>query len=74
MADRMTSVSHTIIFVTPGPVPGAREHEPDTLSLGATISPSVFPRPRDKPGGGELNRRRGQARLRDGAGYTVDRV
>jgi hypothetical protein len=37
--------------VTPGLVPGAREHEPDEADIDATISLSVFPHPRDKPGG-----------------------
>ncbi len=37
--------------VTPGLVPGAREHERVAIALGGTTSPTVFPGPRDKPGG-----------------------
>ena len=38
-------------LVTPGLVPGAREHGTETAAFGARVSPPAFPRPRDKPGG-----------------------
>ncbi len=37
--------------VTPGLVPGAREHERGATSLGATTAPPEIPCPRDNPGG-----------------------
>ena len=45
--------SSSTFSVTPGLVPGAREHERDSASPGATTAPSVIPCHRDKPGGDE---------------------